>query len=171
MSCAHTEACYVISNTCCYFLTVISSFSRPNTGIESLPIARSLTWLSEATMALIVKPTFSGHVSRTQHHLAFRRLVFLFFFSFFDQSALERLRRTIGACVISTFLRSVPIHTMIYYQTFVNRYSASNLQSILVLIVTSSGSKNRSANAGSESDTGRRMSIAFSWAFIAALGS
>lgn len=96
---------------------------------------------------------------------------FFVFFSFFDQSALERLRRTIGACVISTFLRSVPIHTMIYYQTFVNRYSASNLQSILVLIVTSSGSKNRSANAGSESDTGRRISIAFSWAFIAALGS
>lgn len=168
MSCAHIEACYIISNTCCYFLTVISSFSRPNTGIESLSIARSLTWLSEATMALIVKPTFSGHVSRTQHHLAFRRL---FFFFFFDRSALERLRRTIGACVISTFLRSVPIHTMLYYQTFINRYSASNLQSILVLIVTSSGSKNRSANAGSESDTGRRISIAFSWTFITALGS
>lgn len=93
------------------------------------------------------------------------------FFFFFDRSALERLRRTIGACVISTFLRSVPIHTMLYYQTFINRYSASNLQSILVLIVTSSGSKNRSANAGSESDTGRRISIAFSWTFITALGS
>lgn len=95
----------------------------------------------------------------------------VFFFFFFDRSALERLRRTIGACVISTFLRSVPIHTMLYYQTFINRYSASNLQSILVLIVTSSGSKNRSANAGSESDTGRRISIAFSWTFITALGS
>lgn len=168
MSCAHMEACYIISNTCCYLLTIIPSFSRPSTEIESLSIARSLTWLSETAMALITRPNFSGHVSRTQHHLAFRRL---FFFCFFDRSALERLRRTIGACVISSFLRSVPIHTMLYYQTCVNRYSASNLQSILVLIVTSSGSKNRSANAGSESDTGRRISIAFSWTFITALGS